>query len=97
MANTGYLPRKAAILRAVRPLKLSVIIARIFSLLVAFTACFARKAVTSLEFSSKGIRMSFSASLSFSACAAILAIVFTASTGYLPYAVSPLSINASVR
>ena len=34
---------------------------------------------------------------SFSACSAIAAIVFTASTGYLPLAVSPESIRASVQ
>ena len=50
----------------------------------SFTACLARKAVTSLLFSSSGMRMSFSISLSFSACAAIFVMVFTASTGYFP-------------
>ena len=44
-----------------------------------------------------GMSNSFSVMRSYSACSAMAAMVFTASTGYLPDAVSPLSMSASVR
>ena len=68
MANTGSLPRKAAMLRAVFPLYTSVIMAFMaFIFDDAFTVDFAKKAVGS-QLSSRGMRISFSSSLSFSAC-----------------------------
>ena len=90
-ANTGYFPRKAARLRAVKPLKQSVMTlnrhqcSRTYSLF--------SKECNICIFRSQRIWISFSSIYPFQPVQQS-AIVLTASTGYFPYAVSPLSTSA---